>query len=590
MRSYHLFCCFFFALLFLIGCSFAPTDNKGSGAQTIRPLATVELPGDPEALAVSGARGVAAVGIGSRVQLVDLVSHELTYPTLAGGAFYGIDVLDDLIAIISPATGLTRGWLSYPVSTQPPYSGHVAGMTASADGTMLYFVDNVNNGSATSLHSLDLRTYEFTAIGSPGMGAGVSVAYGLARHPTTGTLYTITATDYLFEIDASTGQATAVGPLTGCSDIQAITFTPDGTLYGINDVVPASLVKIDISTGAPTLIDTIGLHPTFGSLTATPDGTLWAVGLGYDRLYHIDPRNADIIEIFPSLKVPVVFGSGYYFQSINGLTYIGSPPSPGIVKRNNTIHGIVFTDSGLAASTVSNIQSFDSSLVPLGGILTISGLKDLEPLVYSPGRGRIFTIDKLSGTGYSIDIATMTLTREYDYRTAVSSSSSTYSNHLAWDESTGRLFIRDETGLIVLAVETGDTTMPLDFKPEGVIIDQSARRLFATSVVPGRIIAFDLDSYEELGHDDIGNQVHYMAVDTTHHLLATSNRVSTSFSTEIFFYDTKTFQRLDSKIVLEEGNSSNAIHARLGFDTVREQLVVARHAESPIVEFYPSPR
>ena len=94
--------------------------------------------------------------------------------------------------------------------------------------------------------------------------------------------------DDLVTVDVATGAVTLVGT-TGLTAIQALTFSPGGTLYGWD--LHAGLVTIAPTTGAATAVDPGAAGTVVGiqGLACSPNGTLYGVSTGVsDALYRVD--------------------------------------------------------------------------------------------------------------------------------------------------------------------------------------------------------------------------------------------------------------------------------------------------------------
>ena len=109
--------------------------------------------------------------------------------------------------------------------------------------------------------------------------------------------------DTLFRVDLTAhtatkvGQATPVG-VTRFANIEGLTLTPGGTLYGVSDGNPTkTLLRIDPTTGLATVVGTLVLTggDTTGQLdlgmAATCDGKLW-LSSGTGLFWQIDPNTA----------------------------------------------------------------------------------------------------------------------------------------------------------------------------------------------------------------------------------------------------------------------------------------------------------
>lgn len=109
--------------------------------------------------------------------------------------------------------------------------------------------------------------------------------------------------DTLFRVDLTahtatkTGQATPVGT-TRFANIEGLTLTPGGALYGVSDGSPTkTLLQIDPATGLATVVGVLTLPggDTTGQLdlgmAATCDGKLW-LSSGTGLFWQIDPNTA----------------------------------------------------------------------------------------------------------------------------------------------------------------------------------------------------------------------------------------------------------------------------------------------------------
>ena len=124
------------------------------------------------------------------------------------------------------------------------------------------------------------ETVDFTTVGCLPItldGSTVGGTNGMARHPTTGTVYAVlkVAPDrILATLDLATGVATAGGTLG--EKFSALAFTPDGaTLYGVTgdgSPTPQTLFTIDPQTAARTQVEGSGMVATARSSPSTGRG------------------------------------------------------------------------------------------------------------------------------------------------------------------------------------------------------------------------------------------------------------------------------------------------------------------------------
>jgi hypothetical protein len=176
----------------------------------------------------------------------------------------------------------------------------------------LYSVGNGPGGGPTALVRLD-----------PATGAGTFVRF--LQQPTDVRALAFSSADVLFAIrhdpddfdrphdlvtiDVATGAVKPVGN-TGVRGIQALTFSPSGTLYGWS--IHFGLVVIDPQTGSATQVDpaaTPGSVPDIQSLAFAPDGTLYGAR---EQLYVVDPKSGAATSV----------GSGGY-TDLRGIEFLG---------------------------------------------------------------------------------------------------------------------------------------------------------------------------------------------------------------------------------------------------------------------------
>jgi hypothetical protein len=152
------------------------------------------------------------------------------------------------------------------------------------------------------IYRLDAETGDPQALGAAGFG-GLNA---LARHPD-GTFYSVDAAGALLTIDPDTGTGTPVttinlgGPAV---NMPGLAFTPGGSLYAINNGVPEDeLYVIDVGTGTGLLVGPTG-RTTLQALTFGPDGTLygWDVATGVaGGLCTLDPITGAATDVNPAV-------------------------------------------------------------------------------------------------------------------------------------------------------------------------------------------------------------------------------------------------------------------------------------------------
>lgn len=161
-----------------------------------------------------------------------------------------------------------------------------------------------------------------------GLSAGAPIA-SIAWDPVTDTLYGNSSTGYgatadtLYSINPVTGVATLIGRL-GFSDVYALGFGQNGTLYGMEDADEmGGLININLTTGAGTLVGDSGLGGPF-DIASDPAGSGYYVADGNTfALYNVNVATGAATEV----------GSYEAYQNIAGLAFIGSSgassPEPG---------------------------------------------------------------------------------------------------------------------------------------------------------------------------------------------------------------------------------------------------------------------
>jgi WD40 repeat protein len=130
-----------------------------------------------------------------------------------------------------------------------------------------------------------------------------------------GILYGLLPGMQLRTINSLTGETTFIANVTGASQIEAIAFSPDGTLYAVG-TGSSALYELDIITGSLSWIANMPV-PDIDDLTFGPDGYLY----GADSLAN---TVADLYQIDPSTGTVVNLGSTGITE-LNGLVAIPEP-------------------------------------------------------------------------------------------------------------------------------------------------------------------------------------------------------------------------------------------------------------------------
>jgi hypothetical protein len=231
------------------------------------------------------------------------------------------------------------------------------------------------------------------------------------------------ASDYLWRINLNSGVATRIG-YTGYSDIESLSLSPGGVLYGVDEVT-RRLVTCSLSTGACAGLGSLGLgffedtglafdssgglwmstdepppfnfyslNPTSGAATligpqyqevtglAFRNGVLYGLGGDYrDNLVVMNRTTGAATPVGPLGAVTLIDG-GIDFDGVGVLWGIGDPED-----ETDTVPSQVFTvNTATGAATVVATVT-DSGGRPLAGFesLAIWPSEEEEPFVPEPG-------------------------------------------------------------------------------------------------------------------------------------------------------------------------------------------------------------
>jgi hypothetical protein len=191
--------------------------------------------------------------------------------------------------------------------------------------------------------------------------------------------------DTLYEVDLETGLATSVG-VTGFSDVEGLTFGPDGVLYGVDDVTDV-LVTIDLATGAGTSVGPLGVNVTDTGLTFDAAGDLFMStdAPAPETLYRLDPATGAATAVGPqgqdvtglAADATTIYGLGG--DGTNNLVTVD--PATGAATPVGPLTNVTLSDGGI---------DFDSDG-------TLWGMQDVG--------STIFTIDPATGTATVVSTA-----------------------------------------------------------------------------------------------------------------------------------------------------------------------------------------
>ncbi|MCI0349439.1 MAG: hypothetical protein L0Z53_08440, partial [Acidobacteriales bacterium] len=166
-----------------------------------------------------------------------------------------------------------------------------------ADSDRVYTFDRTTNQVITlNLHMAGLLSVK-------GLDQDVLVGRrGFALSPG-GVLYGVLPGMQLRTIDAASGTTSTVAPITGAARVEALSFSPDGTLYAAgsldDNASSETLFTLDTSTGVLSIIGQMNVAD-LDEMTFARDGFLYGVdsrSAVAAELYRIDPTNGQVINL-----------------------------------------------------------------------------------------------------------------------------------------------------------------------------------------------------------------------------------------------------------------------------------------------------
>ncbi|MGH2358118.1 MAG: PEP-CTERM sorting domain-containing protein [Candidatus Limnocylindria bacterium] len=187
--------------------------------------------------------------------------------------------------------------------------------------------------------------------------------------------------DILYQINLATGVSTPIGSGVGFGDVEALTFSSSGTLFGIDDTTD-QLITINTTTGVGTAVGQLGVSFTDMGLTFDAAGNLW---MSTDapppwQFYSVNPGTGEATLV------------GAQGQQVTGLAGQGSVVyGLGGDETNN----LVTINTGTGAATV---------IGPLVNVSLSDGGIDFDPAtgvlwgIRDGATNNIFTIDPSTGT------------------------------------------------------------------------------------------------------------------------------------------------------------------------------------------------
>lgn len=588
-------------------------------------LGELPLGSAPVNIALDLTRNRGFVADGKRVRRFDLQNRVWLPLASPNGVFYGLDVEDDLIGQINPATGKINRILAYPETlfVPPLNAGFAVGMDYNPDTGKLYVIDIFALGRAATLFELDPATGQRTQIGETGLegtDGPLGSIFSLARDPATGLLYTVDVVDDLWKIDPVTATAEHIGPLSAdpleFSNVQGLKFSPlDGKLYGINPPLngPAQIVTIDIQTGAGTHVTELPLGYIGGSLAFKPDGSMWTVNLlvptmlvpRTDFLYQIDytTNPATIPVQFPTLEFSLSsLGNDIHFQAINSLCFVPQSSTDQIVPAFQNIDALgVDQNGGVLASAGAGVFGFDPDFEILPAGIGGLGLASFQSITVHPLSNIAYVRDGNSGKIYEFIPDQSGVTNTIQYRPSSSSYFHPMQPDSGIDAQTNNLYIVGDFQLHRVNLGTGQTDEIDDGPnedPVGVIVDSVRRRLHVNMQLGGpggcsSIRTYNIDTMELLAEICGSNfQIFNIAFDPVRNRIAANCRITVpSFDMNVRFFDMDTFtENSIAPLLLQSApDNTNPSDAFLAIDSVRNVLLIARPDTPPRLEFYQMP-
>jgi len=232
-------------------------------------------------------------------------------PTTGAGTVIGPTGFSGLNSLASDSSGTVYSVGGKPLIKIDPNTGvgtlvkdlqpgsDVRAMAFSPSNILFAIRNGGGPGDTTTpdeLVNIDVTTGAVTVVGNTGVNALQAMAFS-----PNGTLYGWDLSRGLMTINTSTGIGTAVNPamaLGSGPDIQGLSFAPDGTLFGARE----SLFKVDVTTGATTVVGSGGYSDVRGIAFLREPG----VSPNLDDLRHI---YSDFVKIIGS--VPQAGGEGW---------------------------------------------------------------------------------------------------------------------------------------------------------------------------------------------------------------------------------------------------------------------------------------
>lgn len=256
-----------------------------------------------------------------------------------------------LLAVVNSGTGRSASVTRFGMGAVR----NVAGLARHPSTGTIYGVDP----SLGLLVTLDPATGKSTGVGPTSVTMN-----GLAWHGGTNTLYATDA-DQFYRIDPSSGGSTRIGPL-GFTGVRGLAYhVPLSTLFGL-DGTTNQLISIDPATGAGTVVGALGSTGLRGFTFDAPSGLLYAASI------------SDLFTVNPATGAATLVGS----------------------HLSNSVFGLV---SGTSAGSLLGVDRLDGELVSIDTAtanatrVVAIGFGDVRGLTFSPDGSILYGINSRTG-------------------------------------------------------------------------------------------------------------------------------------------------------------------------------------------------
>jgi hypothetical protein len=242
---------------------------------------------------------------------------------------------------------LAFAWMNAIAQEQMHSTGAVPNMKVEKIHTIVNTLDNPasiayahnSQGGATLSMPIPAGT-PFTTLGTwtaPNFGSSMIKGGN-------GTYYLTDANSGLFEFNTGTGAVTALGAITGATDINGISFNPANSMYYV--ITGLNFYSFDVNTRVATLIGSMGVSGSlFIDLAFSAAGVCYAYDLVTDASYTINPATG-VATLLGPLGYDANFGQGMSYDMETSTIYLSA-------FNNGTFTGQLRTmDPGTGGTTL----------------------------------------------------------------------------------------------------------------------------------------------------------------------------------------------------------------------------------------------